>query len=155
MPETTETSRHLLLRAGGRVAALRLEDVELVTRPLALEPLSDVPAWVRGASLVRGEAVPVVALGTLLGASDRVEDGGEGTSRWVVVRAGSRRAALEVARVLGIETMPVSATDGLPPLLTAASGEAVTALVSRDAALVSVLDAARLVPPEGAPEVPP
>lgn len=59
--------RGALLRAQERLCAFPLESVIEVMRPLPIEPLPDVPAYVLGASLVRGLPTPIVDLGALLG----------------------------------------------------------------------------------------
>lgn len=127
----------LLLRARGRTCALPLEHVLETMRALPVTPLAGVPACVRGASVVRGAAVPVVDLGALLSG-----DAPAAPARLVLVRCGERAAALAVDEVLGVGRLDASAAAPAPLL----SGGAVEALGARDRELLVVLSAARLVP---------
>ena len=128
----------LLVRAGGRACALPIEHVVETMRPLPLSPLAGTPPFVLGVAVIRGEPVPVVHLGLLLGAREAPP------RRFVVVRCGARRAAVAVDEVAG-----VAALDGVadaPPLVAAAAQGAVEALAAAGAELLVVLRAARLVP---------
>jgi purine-binding chemotaxis protein CheW len=109
-------------------------------RPLPITQLPAAPSFVRGLSLIRGVAVPVVDLGALLEAP-----GPEDPTRFIAIRLNERRVALAVERVLGIRQVP-GRLNSLPPLLAAASAEAVSAIGAHDAELLLVLRAARLVP---------
>ena len=135
--------RALLCRAGGQLCALRLEDVVETMRPLDVEQLPGLPPFVRGLAVVRGTPIPVVDLRILLGAPE-----GRPPARFVTVRAGARRLALAVEEVLGVQPLPVSAQEDLPPLLGEVSAGAVETLGAADQQLLIVLRAARLVPEE-------
>lgn len=125
---------------GGRYSGLPLEHVVEVMRPLPLERVADAQAFVRGMSIVRGEAVPVVDARRLL-------DGGEPGpgGRLVTLRVGPRRVALHVDGVLGVRTIAQEVLREVPPLLGDASA-ARTALGALDGRLLELLDAARLLP---------
>jgi purine-binding chemotaxis protein CheW len=109
-------------------------------RPLRIEPLPGAPDFVIGISRIRGEPVPVVDLGRLLG----VHDDRAPAPRFVLLRAGSRRVAVRVDAVMGVDSLAAPARS-LPPLLTDASAASVAALAERDQDLLFVLDAARLL----------
>jgi purine-binding chemotaxis protein CheW len=132
----------LVVRGGGRLCAIRVEHVAETMRPLRCEPLPDVPAFVRGVSVIRGRPVPVVDLGRLLGASDHAS-----ASRLVVVKIdATRRVALLVDEVLGIRPELSLPAGDLPSLLAGAGAEIIEALTRLDDQLLTVLRAGRLVP---------
>lgn len=133
--------RALICRARQRLCALRLGDVVETLRPLALQGLAGMPAFVTGLSVLRGVAVPVVDVGALLGAADRGVP-----TRLVAIRAGGRSIALAFESVLGIRALPPTATGALPPLMGEASREAIAAVGTLDAELLVVLRAARAIP---------
>lgn len=130
----------LLIRAGTRRFALRAADVEEVMRPQPLESVAGVPDCIRGLAVIRGAPVPVVDLARLL-----ADAGGGPASRFVSLRAGARRAALAVEEVLGLRSLDAAGLEAMPSLLPGggAAREAVGVLEAR---LLSVLEAARLVP---------
>src|SRR5690606_19897477 len=64
----------LAFEAAGRRGALPAGDVREIVRRVEVLPLPDAPAGVEGAITVRGAAVPVVDLGSLLGGSPRPPD---------------------------------------------------------------------------------
>jgi purine-binding chemotaxis protein CheW len=134
--------RVLLVRAGGRVCALRVDAVIETMRPLPVSPLADVPRFVAGVAVVRGEPVPVIALGAFLGDVEAAPP-----SRFVTVRAGATTAALAVDAVEGLAPLRADDAARLPAVADACAG-AIEALGARDADLVVVLRAARLVPDE-------
>jgi purine-binding chemotaxis protein CheW len=123
------------------VCALRIEDVVETMRPLPVASLAGVPPFVAGVAIARGEAAPVVNLDAVLGG-----DAPAAPDRFVLVRAGGRRALLAVDGVLGVAEL--AAGDAAPPLLAAAAGGAVDGLAALDRELMLVLRAGRLVPEE-------
>jgi purine-binding chemotaxis protein CheW len=98
------------LRVGEQRWALRLEAVERVVAMVAVSPLPDSPAGVRGVVNVHGEIVPVLDLELRLGrpSRDRGTDG-----LLVFARTARRRVALPVDEVLGV--LPVDAASIGPP----------------------------------------
>jgi purine-binding chemotaxis protein CheW len=60
--------RSLVVGVKGRLCAVPLTHVIEIMRPLPVEPISDVPLFVQGVSIIRGIPTPVVDLGALLGA---------------------------------------------------------------------------------------
>ena len=77
----------LLIRGGGPVFALPLESVAEVMRPLPIEPLGGMPAFVLGVSVIRGLPTPVADLTGLVGGVSVPP------SRFVTVRANGRVVA--------------------------------------------------------------
>jgi purine-binding chemotaxis protein CheW len=138
--ETRDTVPALLFRVRSRLCALPVEHVIETMRALPIETMAGAPAAVKGMSIIRGAPVPVVALSLLL------DDGDEGSSRFVTVRAGRGRIALMVDSVLGVHRIAVASLQDLPPLLRDADRNVVAAIGSADAELLLVLNAARLVP---------
>jgi purine-binding chemotaxis protein CheW len=131
----------LFCRVRERLCALPVAHVVETMRPLAIEPLAAMPAFVRGLARIRGAAVPVVDAGALLGARDEAR-----FTRFVTVRAGERRVALAVEEVLGVRELAAAALQDLPPLLREAGEALVAAVGSLDTGLLVVLHAARIVP---------
>lgn len=129
----------LLVRAGGLRVALRATDVIETFRPLPVTPIAGAPPFVRGLAVVRGEAAPVVSLGSLLGGAV-----GEG-ARFVAIRAGARRAVLEVDEVVDVVHLDEARLAGAPPLLGAAAAAFVETLGTHDGQLLAVLASARVV----------
>jgi purine-binding chemotaxis protein CheW len=116
-------------------------------RPLPVEPIRGAGdkalAVVEGLAMIRGAPVPVVDARKLLGmpAAD--------ATRFVVIRTAERRVALVVDAVIGVRRIDEAALPGLPPLLGGAEEGAVSAIGALDAALLIVLDAARVLPDDG------
>ncbi len=111
-------------------------------RPLPLERVAETRDFVRGMSIVRGEAVPVVDARRLLDGGDPAPGG-----RLVTLRVGARRVALHVDDVLGVRAIPTESLRDVPPLLGDASA-ARSALGALDGRLLELLDTARLLPEE-------
>jgi purine-binding chemotaxis protein CheW len=132
--------RVLVVRVGGRTCALPLAHVVETMRPLPVAPMHGAPPGVVGASIIRGEATPVVDLAKLVDARPTV------ARRFVTVRAGARPVALAVDEVVGIVALPQAAFAGSPPLLRDVLAGAVEALATLDRELILVLRAARLSP---------
>jgi purine-binding chemotaxis protein CheW len=119
-----------------------VEHIEETMRSMPVEPFPDLPSYVRGVSIVRGRPTPVVDLRTLLGDGE----GGE-ACRLVTVKAeGDRRIALLVDAVLGIHRRESATAEALPPLLQDAGDGIVRELERLDRALLTVLEAGRLIP---------
>jgi purine-binding chemotaxis protein CheW len=130
----------LLCRVRGLLCALPLEHVEETMRPLEVEPIGGVPAFVCGLSVIRASAVPVINVAMLVGGELSQP------TRFVTVKAGQRRIALAVDAVIGIRAMPPGALDGLPLLLHRPDTDAIAAVGTLDSELLLVLRSARLVP---------
>src|ERR1039458_10836110 len=86
----------LLTRAGDRCCALNLLHVVEIMRPLPVDEVAHMPAFVRGLSIIRGAPTPVVSLAALLA------DSGGPPTRFVVVRAGEGQVALAVDAVVRV-----------------------------------------------------
>ena len=71
----TVGGQSLVFRADAHLAAIGLEHVTEVLRPLPVEPLAGVPPYVRGICVLRGRPVPVVDIGLLLGGGGAGPDG--------------------------------------------------------------------------------
>lgn len=131
----------LLIRSRSVVGALPLASVVETLRPPAIESLRGVPSFVLGVSIIRGAPVPVVDLGSVLGAQ-----GERRSSRLVTLRSGSRVVAVAVEEVMGVRPIPSSDLQVLPPLLGDSSAPAVESMAALDGDLLLLLRAARLVP---------
>ena len=130
----------LLCRVAGCVCALPVDRVAEIMRPLPISPVSGMPEFLLGLSIVRGEPVPVVDAGALLNGS------AAHPARLVTMAVGGRVIGLAVEQVIGIRPIGPAALSALPPLLHNAAGDAVEAIRALDGELVLLLDTARLIP---------
>jgi len=131
----------LLVRIPGAVCGLMVCDVIETMRPLPVEPLANMPDFVRGITLIRGAAVPVIELAAVFDGHSSAP-----VARFVAVRAGERCVALAVESVIGVTELDQSRFEDLPPLLKSARTEAIQAIGTLDAELLVLLRASRLVP---------
>jgi purine-binding chemotaxis protein CheW len=132
----------VLCRVGARVCAVPTESVSETMRPLPIEPLAGMPAFVLGVSVIRGVPTPVIDAGRMLGAKDPCQH-----ARFVRLRIGSRAAALAVDSVIGVVAIDAMSLNELPPLLRDADTEVIDAIGIQDVELLLVLRAARVAPP--------
>jgi len=130
----------LFVRAHRLTCAFPLTAVSEITRALPLRALGGLPAYVRGASVIRGAATPVVDLSVLLGNEALARP-----ARYVVLRAGSP-VALAVDAVAGVRNLPAANLGGLPRLLSETGSEHVRSLLSLDGDLVPVMSTALVLP---------
>lgn len=138
-----QVGHHLLLcRVGSRVCGLPFAHVIETFRPLPIEPLAGMPAFVRGLSVVRGAAVPVVDVAMLLAAAEDSQP----FERFISVRAGKHVVVLGTGAVIGIRDVRTVAADELPPLLEQALAPYVEAIRTLDVELLVVLRASRVLP---------
>ena len=130
----------LFVRAHRLTCAFPLAAVSEITRALPLRVLGGLPAYVRGASVIRGAATPVVDLSVLLGNAVLAQP-----ARYVVLRASSP-VALAVDAVAGVRSLPSESLGGLPRLLADNGSEHVRSLLSLDGDLVPVMATAVVLP---------
>ena len=109
-------------------------------RPMPVESVAGAPAYVRGIAIIRGDPLPVVDVGALLGAA------GARAERFVTLRVGGRQVALAVDAVVGVRALAADTLRRLPPLLRDAHADAVSSIGALDAELLVQLDSARVVP---------
>jgi purine-binding chemotaxis protein CheW len=132
----------LVARVGQVTCALPIEGVVETMRPLPVEPIGQVPPYIRGVTILRGRATVVIDMAHLLGQTASAEP-----TRFVVVRAGERRVALAFEEVIDVRAIRAE-LGPLPPLLRAVAPEAVTAIGAANSAIVVLLETAHVVPPE-------
>lgn len=133
----------LLFRAGSCGCAIPVSHVVETMRPLPIEPLAGLPAFVMGVAVIRGVATPVVDLGSLLSALDRAP-----VARFITLKTGGRQVALGVESVAGVARLDDSKLEALPPLLKNPEAGAVGLIGALDGRLLLVLRAGRVVPEE-------
>lgn len=134
----------LVVTVGARACAIPLRHVGEIMRPLHIEPVAGTPAFVRGVSVIRGAPTPVVDLEALLGPGELSVSWG----RFVTIKLGERRVALGVDGVVGLSHLESAWLGELPPLLRDIEANLLEAIGTRDAQLLLVLRAARIVPEE-------
>lgn len=133
--------RALISRVGARYCAIPIEHIEETLRPLPVEPLPAMPAFVLGVSVIRGRPIPVVHAGRLLGDPATTRP-----TRFVTLKTGQGNVALAVEAVTGVLDLGARPLHELPPLLREASADLVTAIGTLDSELFLLLRSARLVP---------
>jgi purine-binding chemotaxis protein CheW len=132
----------LVCRVETRLCALPLEHVVETLRALPIEPVADAPPFVLGLAVIRGEPLPVVDVGRLLGTDSAQAE------RFVIVNAGGRRVALAVDHVAGVRAVAPESLVALPPLMHTAASDVIAAIGLLDAELLLVLQSTRFVPDE-------
>lgn len=137
-----EQQRLLVVADGRHWVGIPLANVRETMRPLAFESLRGASPFVLGLAIIRGESVPVVDLGALLGSATPSAE----VRRFVTLEVEGRCVALAVTAVEGVHALGRNEFAALPPLFARTAGETVEALAVHDAALLFVLSAARLVP---------
>ena len=133
----------LLFRAGSCGCAIPVSHIVETMRPLPIEPLAGLPPFVKGVSVIRGVATPVVDLGMLLSGRDHAP-----VTRFITLKAGGRQVALGVESVAGVARLDDSKFEALPPLLGNSEAGAVGSIGALDGRLLLVLRAGRVVPEE-------
>lgn len=123
----------------GVLCAVPLAHVEETMRPLTVVPMAAVPTFIQGISIVRGHPIPVIDVASLLGGA------GSPTTRFVIVRTGTRHVALAVEAVLSVIEMRSGSVEELPLLLQGAELDAVSAIGVLDAEVLLVLRTTRLI----------
>jgi len=123
--------RALVVRAADRVCALPLAASVETMRPLPAEPISGMPPFVRGVSIIRGDPVPVLDLATLVSGKP-----GREVSRFVLLQFENRRFALAVEAVVGIRSL------GSPPKVD--RSELIQVMGALDRELLVSLDISQL-----------
>ena len=136
------TGLSLVCRVRGSFCALPLADVVETARLLPVEPLAAAPDFVRGLSIIRGAAVPVIDASVLITGQPSE------ARRLVVIAAGGRKIALAVDEIVGVRTIPPDRFGDLPPLLRNARRSVVETIGTLDAELFMLLNTARILPDE-------
>ena len=111
---TRAPGRYVAVRVGEALYGLDVEEVQEVVDPRPLTRVFHAPPAMGGVASLRGEVLPVIDLGVLLGREARAS---EKEGRIVVVRerAGERRlAGLWVDELRGLRELPESGLMALP-----------------------------------------
>ena len=138
----SEISPVLVVMVGARACAFPLHHVVETMRPLPIKPVAGTPGFVRGVSVIRGIATPVVDLKALLENSENSPSYG----RFVTLKLDDRRVAIGVDSVVGLRNLDSAQLGALPPLLRDVTADLIESFATRDAQLLLVLRAARIVP---------
>src|SRR5271154_5794476 len=111
-----ENDPFLLCRIGSRIGALALRDVRETMRPLPIEPLTGMPAFVLGVAIVRGFPAPIVDAVRLLNpsVSTSTPSISSPSARFVSLRLGERTAVLAVDAVLHIRSLAAGILADIP-----------------------------------------
>ncbi|HEY2744390.1 MAG TPA: chemotaxis protein CheW, partial [Polyangia bacterium] len=88
----------IVARVGARLCAVPLTHARETMRMLPIEPLAGAPPFVLGLAIIRGQAVPVIDLGALIG-------GGGAPARLITLNVGERSVAIAVDAVVGVQRL--------------------------------------------------
>jgi purine-binding chemotaxis protein CheW len=130
----------LIARCGQVLCAVPVSAIAEVMRPMEMRSLAGAPSFIAGVSVIRGQAVPVLIVAHLLGAST-----GSPASRFITLRVGDRLVALGVDAVIGFRWLDQDDVTQVPPLLSQAHPELIEQLGRLDDELVVVLRSAGLI----------
>lgn len=133
--------QYLLVREGSLTCALPLANVRETMRPLGVQAIDGMPLYVQGVSIIRGQALPVVRLGSLL-----KRDELSPPQRWVLLYMERRHVALAVEMVLGVVRLDVAIAPTAPPLLQEAQPELIAGIGTLDRELLLVLRSSLILP---------
>ena len=140
--EPADRNKCLVVRTANHVCALPLAHLIETMRQLPMESLAGVPIFVRGVSIIRGIATPVVDSGVLLG---EIPCSAE---RFVTIRSGDKQVALAVDAVLGVREIEFSAIPEVPPLLRRAPQDLIETMSALDGQFLAVLRSGWELPDE-------
>ena len=131
---------YLVFTVGSRTCAVPTRHVTETLRPVPVRPASRAPPFVIGIGMVRGNPVPIVDPGVLLGDGPLVAP-----TRLLSLRTDDgRTVGLLASSVLGLRDGDSITAAGLPPLLADDAG-AIQTLARLDQGLLTVLRAGRLL----------
>jgi purine-binding chemotaxis protein CheW len=139
------TSRLVTFRAGEELYAVDVAAVERVLRYTPSRPVPRLPLWLDGVIEHAGRVVPVADLRARLGA--RIEPVGAKTRLLLITFAGGF-CAMIVDQVLDVRPYNESELEPAPAMVRGLAGEFVRGVVSRNGALVLVIDLAGLLSAE-------
>jgi purine-binding chemotaxis protein CheW len=140
----SEFNQVLVVMAGARECAFPLHHVAEVMRPLPIKHVAGTPGFVLGVSVIRGTPVPVVDLKALLENCENSPSFG----RFLTLKVEDRQVVIGVDSVVGLRNMDLTQLGELPPLLQYVTADLIASVGSRDAQLLLVLRAARLLTDE-------
>jgi purine-binding chemotaxis protein CheW len=128
----------LLFAVGGHVCALPLTHVAEVMRMQPVTPRGTLTAGVLGSAVIRGQPTPVVDANLLLNGAPT------DAPSLLLLRVEERRVALAVQCIIGPSKLTSDQVRQAPALLRD-DAAVITGIGVRDAELVHVLDAIRLL----------
>jgi purine-binding chemotaxis protein CheW len=133
--------RCIAVSVAGSLYGLPMQDVQEVIGMRPLTRVFHAPSVLAGVTSLRGEVLPVIDLGLLLGASDGSVSGGR-DARIVVVRealGAKRRAGLQVDELRGLRELPEAGLAPPPPTASERVREVLAGIIP-SAPPCSVLD---------------
>jgi purine-binding chemotaxis protein CheW len=133
----------LLFRVGALVCGLSVQHVSETLRPLACEPMAEMPAFVLGVAVLRGKPSVVLGAAELLGVHPAPP-----ARRWIALNQAGRQVLLAVTHVIDVREVSLQSRRELPPLLGEHAHRFVESLSQLDAELLWILNGGHLVPSE-------
>ncbi|BCJ92245.1 chemotaxis protein CheW [Terrihabitans soli] len=130
----------LVYRAGGQLHALPISCIVEIMRPQPIVPVEGAPDYILGLSIIRGQPVPIVDVGRLIGGKASM------CSRIVTVRLGARTVGLCADAVLGKQQIGRATLARLPPLLSRVATTAIDEVGTLDREFLFVLQGGCLIP---------
>ena len=142
MQASSPTHRSMVVcRLAHVMVAIPIEHVVEAMRPLPLAVFEGMAEPFLGVAIIRGKPVPVLSGGKLMGVPSRAVP-----TRFVVLRAGRRTAALAVDALVGVRAVEVAAADDWHELARSIAAETSSAIGLLDQRLLLSVQAARIVP---------
>ena len=130
----------LLVRAHAWYCAIPVASVTETCRPLPVQPVEGMPAFVRGITVMRGKTTPVIHLGMML-AGGSIEPG----RRFVAVQVRGSPLVFEVDETVGVRHIPRSQLDTTTPLTHGGATDRLDGVGVFNNELLAWLDTARIV----------
>ena len=140
MNRNAGSDHFLICRSDTLLYAIPLAQVVETMRPLPIKQLADIPAFVLGISIIRGEGIPVLDTALLVSSS-----AGTAPARYVTIKIEARTACLAVDEVMGIRRVSATLRADVPRLLHQSNSEILAAIGTLDAELLVVLQSAHLI----------
>jgi purine-binding chemotaxis protein CheW len=138
----TDTERLVTFRVAGELYAVDVACVERVIRYVPARAVPQLPSWLDGVIEHDGRIVPVVDLRRRL--SDQHAPLGA-KARMLLVRVGDERCAAVVDQVLDVRAYDEASRTAAPSLVRGRAGGFVRGVVTREGALVLILDVVGLL----------
>lgn len=120
-----------------RIFGLWLEDMVEAVRAVAITPLARAPEAVEGIISVRGEVVPVFGLRTRFGLAPVPV---RPTEHLLIARAGNRKVAFRVDRILGLREVSPEELREIRSLVQVAGGVAGVAALAEGLVVIAALE---------------
>jgi chemotaxis signal transduction protein len=140
----------LTVKIGTKYAAINVQDIKEILRPLALEPFANLPPFVLGLSMIRGLQIPVISLKKFLEGTHNINSdlAAHNIKKliWVTLNVTGKPVAMEVDSIAGIFEISSDVLQNVPPLIAHAHSDSISSCGVLDHNLLLILQSALLIP---------